>query len=96
VTIQTGRTLIQKESMKAVPLAEPQFGVLRTIHPDKFAAVYVNDKFYGHADEFNNRTQGLKLKPGEYGVKIVPVSGGTMTEEKVKIEADKTVILRAK
>ncbi len=67
--------------MKALPLAKPPFGRLRTPSPDKFAAVYVNDKFMGHADEFSNSGQGLLLNPGEYKVKIVPVSGGEGREE---------------
>jgi hypothetical protein len=64
--------------------------------PDKFAAVYVNGKFMGHAGEFNNSVQGLMLNPGAYTVKIVPVSGGEGHEEQVKIEADKVTIVQLK
>ena len=80
--------------MKALPLAKPPFGRLRTISADKFAAVYVNGKFMGHAGEFNNPVQGLMLNPGTYMVKVVPVSGGQGREEQVKIEADKVAIVR--
>ena len=62
---------------------------------EKFAAVYVNEKYMGHADEFSNSAQGLLLNPGEYIVKVVPVGGGQGKEEKVKIEADKVTIVRA-
>ena len=94
VTIEAGKTTKLVETMKALPPAKPPFGRLRTISKDKFAAVYVNGKFMGHAGEFNNPMQGLLLNPGEYTVKIVPVAGGLGHEEKVKIEADKTVIVR--
>jgi hypothetical protein len=94
VTIQPGKTTKLAETMKAVPLAKPPFGSLRTISPDKFAAVYVNGKFMGHAGEFNNSTQGLKLNPGAYTVKVVPISGGDGREEQVKIEAEKVTIVR--
>ncbi len=49
----------------------------------------------GHADEFNNFAQGLLLNPGEYTVKIVPLSGAEH-EEKIKIEADKVVLINLK
>ncbi len=95
VTIQPGKTTKLAETMKALPPAKPPFGRLRTISADKFAAVYVNDRFMGHAGEFNNPTQGLKLNPGTYTVKIVPPGGGEGHEEQVKLEADKVTIVRA-
>ncbi|MFB3829972.1 MAG: PEGA domain-containing protein [Bryobacteraceae bacterium] len=95
VTIQPGKTTKLSQTMKALPLAKPPFGRLRTISSDKFAAVYVNDKYMGHADEFSNSAQGLLLNPGEYTVKVVPLSGGQEKEEKVKITADQVTIVRA-
>jgi hypothetical protein len=96
VTIQAGKTTNLAQTMKALPLAKPPFGRLRTVSADKFAAVYVNGKFMGHAGEFNNSVQGLLLNPGAYTVKIVPMSGGEGREEQVKIEADKVTIVQAK
>ena len=96
VTIQAGKTTKLAQTMKELPLAKPPFGLLRTMSEDKFAAVYVNGKFMGHAGEFNNPVQGLQLNPGAYAVKIVPVGGGEGHEEQVKIEADKVTIVRAK
>jgi hypothetical protein len=55
--------------------------------------VYVNGKFMGHADEFNNSSQGLMLNPGEYTVKIEPLSG-TPIEQKVSVKANETVIVK--
>ena len=93
VTIAAGKKTTIHETLKELPLAKPPFGRLRTESPDKFAAVYVNDKYMGHADEFNNFAQGLLLNPGEYTVRIVPASGAPVTQN-VKIEADKTVLVR--
>jgi len=95
VKIEAGKTTKLSETMKALPPAQPPFGRLRTIASEKYAAVYVNGRFMGHAGEFNNPVQGLLLNPGEYTVKIVPVAGGPGHEEKIKIEADKTAIVRA-
>src|SRR5579864_7163112 len=88
VTIEAGKKLTLHQTLTPVPLAQPPFGRLRTISADKFAAVYVNEKYCGHADEFSNFAQGLLLNPGEYDVKIVPSSGAPVLA-KVKIEADK-------
>ena len=96
VTVQAGKTAQLAQTMKALPPAKPPFGRLRTMSADKFAAVYVNGRFMGHAGEFNNSVQGLMLNPGAYTVKIVPVSGGEGHEEQVKIEADKVTIVQAK
>ena len=95
ITIQAGKTTKLVETMKALPLAKPPFGRLRTVCPDKFAAVYVNGKFMGHAGEFNNSVQGLELNPGEYTVKVVSAGGGAGHEEKVQIAADKVTIVRS-
>ena len=96
VTVQPGKTATLAQTMKPLPPAKPPFGMLRTISPDKFSAVYINGKFVGHAGEFNNSLQGLKLNPGSYAVKVVPVSGGEGHEEQIRIDADKTTIVRSK
>jgi hypothetical protein len=93
VTIEPGETKELLVTLAPLPLTRPPFGRLRTINEDKFAAVYVNQHYCGHVDEFSNFAQGLLLNPGEYDVKIVPASG-TIIETKVNIEADKTVIVR--
>jgi hypothetical protein len=93
VMIAAGKKTTVHETLKELPPAKPPFGRLRTQSADKFAAVYVNDKYMGHADEFDNFAQGLLLNPGEYTVRIVPASGSPVTQM-VKIEADKTVIVK--
>jgi hypothetical protein len=54
IKIQAEKTAKLFESMKPLAPAKPRFGVLRTIYPEKHAAVYVNDKFMGHVDEFDS------------------------------------------
>lgn len=93
VTITPGKKTKLRETLKELPPPKPPFGRLRTHSSDKFAAVYVNDKYMGHADEFDNSAQGLLLNPGDYDVRIVPESGQPVTQ-KVKIEADKTVLVK--
>jgi len=94
VTITAGKNTVVKETMTALPLAKPPFARLRTENPDHFAAVYVNDRFMGHVDEFSNFAQTLALPPGTYEVKIVPVNGqGTVTKT-VTLEADKTTLVK--
>lgn len=93
VTIEAGKKKEMLATMVPLPLTHPPYGRLRTINADKFAAVYVNEHFCGHVDEFSNFHQGLLLNPGEYDVKIVP-ERWTPVEQKVTIEANKTVIVR--
>jgi hypothetical protein len=95
ITIDPGKTTKVSETLKALPVPQPPFGKVRTISADKYAAVYVNGKYMGHTDEFSNPYQALLLNPGEYKVKVVPSGGGAEHEEQVKVEADKTVVVRA-
>ena len=93
VTIAAGKKTTIHQTLKELPPPKPPFGRLRTESADKFAAVYVNDRYMGHADEFSNSAQGLLLNPGEYAVKVVPASGPPVSQT-VKIEADKTVVVK--
>lgn len=94
VTVQSGKTATVSQALKAVPPAKPPFGRLRTVSADKFAAVYINDRFFGHADEFSNSSQGVLLNPGTYDVRIEPVAGGNVVKKTVTIEADKVVVVQ--
>jgi hypothetical protein len=95
VQIEAGKTTVIAETLKALPLAQPPFGRLRVETPDKYTAVYVNGKFMGHSGELNNCMQGLLLNPGEYTVKVAPLSGSEH-EEKIRIETDKVTVIRVK
>ena len=93
VTIEAGKKTVMKETMVALPPAKPPFGKLRVENADHFAAVYVNDRFMGHVDEFSNFAQALLLNPGTYEVRVVPTNGAPITKT-VTIEAEKTVIVK--
>lgn len=93
VTIEPGKKKEMSATMVPLPLTQPPYGRLRTINADKFAAVYVNEHYCGHVDEFSNFNQALLLNPGDYDVKIVP-ERGTPISQKVTIVAEKTVIVR--
>jgi hypothetical protein len=95
VTIAPGKLTTISQKMTALPPAQPPFGMVRTVAADKFTAVYVNGKFVGHTDEFSNPYQGLLLHPGEYMLKLVPSRSGSVHEQQIKVEADKTVVVRA-
>lgn len=93
VTIEPGKKTKVHQTLKPLTPAKGPFGVLRAQNPDKFAAVYVNGKYFGHVDEFSNFAQGIQLNPGEYEVKIEPTSGQPVAK-KVTVEAGKTVIVK--
>jgi hypothetical protein len=93
VAITAGKKTVLKETMTALPPAKPPFGRLRVENADHFAAVYVNDRFMGHVDEFSNFAQALLLNPGTYEVKVVPLNGSPVMKL-VTIETDKTVIVK--
>jgi hypothetical protein len=91
VKIEAGKTTTISQSLQAATLASPPFGNLRIEGgSSKFDAVYVNDKFMGHVDEFNNFAQGLLLNPGEYTLKVVSPDGKQELEQKIKIDENKT------
>jgi hypothetical protein len=92
VDLKAGKTIKLAEALKPLPPPKGPFGGLRTPVPDKYAAVYINDKFYGHAGEFNNSSQKLMLPVGEYSVRVEPAAG-TPINQKVKIEDGKTVLV---
>ncbi len=96
VTITAGKTTTLAETLHALPLAKPPYGKIRTVGFQKYDAVYINDHFYGHADEFSNPGQYLCLPPGTYTVKVVPIAGGAAHEEKVTLEAEKMTIIKSK
>jgi len=96
VTIAAGQKLLLTERMTLATPAQPPFGLLRVMGPDKFAAVFINGKYYGHVDEFSNFAQGMKLNPGEYELKITPPAGGAEHVEKFTITTDKTTLVQVK
>ena len=93
VDLQAGKVTKVAQALKPLPPPKGPLGGLRTPVPEKYAAVYVNDHFCGHAGEFNNSSQRLMLPVGEYTVRVERSTGGPITQ-KVKIEEGKTVIVK--
>lgn len=94
VTIDAGKTTEVKQKLEAVPLDSGPWGKLKTKAGAKYTAVYVDDRFMGHADEFDNFAQSLLLRPGDYQVKLVSADGARNHQEKVTITADKTTTVK--
>lgn len=92
LTFEAGKTQHLVQTMKPLPPPKPPYGLLRVEGFDKFTPVYINGKFFGHAGEFNNSMQRLLLPVGEYEVKVD--KPGAPVVQKVKLEADKTVIVK--
>ena len=96
VTITAGQTAVLRQTLKRLPPPSPPFGRLRVQSSDKFAAVFLNGKYVGHADEFNACAQGLLIPPGEYALKIVSQSGDPLTEQKVSIQRDAVALVQTR
>lgn len=93
VTITAGKTTSIAETLPRLEVPKGPFGVLKTGQPEKYAPVFLNDKYMGHADEFDFGSQGLLVPPGDYTVRIEPRSGARI-EKKITIEAGKTTIVQ--
>ena len=96
VKIEAGKTTTVSQSLQSLPVPKPPFGQLKIIGYEKYAAVYVNGTFVGHADEFNGPRQALLLNPGDYDVKIMSPTGTTLLEQKASIKEKQTTALKAK
>ncbi len=86
VTIRSGSMTTLKEHMKAKEPAKPPFGTLRVTGFEKYAPVYINGEFMGHADEFDASRQGLLLNPGDYDLKVTSPTGATLLQKKITIK----------
>ena len=96
VTIEAGESTTLKHTMQGEIPVQPPYGVLRVQGgSSKYCGVFLNGKFMGHVDEFNSSSQGLKISPGQYALKVVSALGAkTEHEEKITIEADQTTHVR--
>jgi hypothetical protein len=93
-TVEAGKTVTLESKLEALPEPKPPFGKIKTKDAPKYTAVYVDDMFVGHADEFDNFAQGIQIQPGEYRVKLVSQDGMNSREEKVTVRADMTTEVR--
>jgi hypothetical protein len=72
IVVEPGRKQVLNIALEADPQAQyPQVTaeVKMSVKPRR-AAVFVDDRFVGHADEFDGANQGLLLAPGKHRVKI--------------------------
>jgi PEGA domain len=72
IVVEPGRKQVLNIALEADPQAQyPQVTaeVKMSVKP-KRAAVFVDDRFVGHADEFDGASQALLLAPGKHRVKI--------------------------
>ncbi len=97
ITIQAGKTTVFKQAMEPLPTPKPPFGKLRIVQGSsgKFGAVYLNDHYMGHIDEFSNFAQGLLITPGEYQLRIASAEGGQDHVEKIVIKEGQTTTIKA-
>jgi PEGA domain len=73
VVVEPGRKQVLNIALEADPQAQyPQVTaeVKMSVKPRR-AAVFVDDRFVGHVDEFDGANQGLLLAPGRHRVKIL-------------------------
>jgi hypothetical protein len=102
VNVRAKKTTKLKYSLKLREPAKPPFGTFRlgggepesylSISAGDTGAVYLNDRFYGHVDELNNKGSGILLNPGTYDLYISsPVFGEI--RQKVTIEENKTTVV---
>ena len=97
ITIQAGKTTVVTQVMEPLPKPKPPFGRLRVVQGSsgKFGAVYLNEKYMGHIDEFSNTAQGLLVNPGEYELRIASVGGGQDHVEKIALKENQTTTIKA-
>ncbi len=105
VEVRPGKTTKIDYKLKKVEPAKPPLGRLRftggvsesflSIASGDTSAVYVNGRFWGHVDEFNNAGGGMLLPPGTYQVRVASPVYGEINQS-VTIEANKltTIPLR--
>jgi hypothetical protein len=82
IKIDAGKTTTVSQTLQARTLAKPPFDRLRVVGFEKFAPVYVNGMFMGHADKFNAPGQRLLLNLGDYELKIASQSGALCWSKK--------------
>jgi len=99
VTVRAKKTTGLKYKLKPMEPAKPPFGTFRlgggeidsylSISAGDTGAVYINDRFFGHIDELNNKGSGILLNPGTYDLYLTSSVFGEV-RQKLVIEANKT------
>jgi hypothetical protein len=77
------------------PLNYKPEGPLGELTTDGFgnAAIYIDGEYHANALELQNPAYSLLLKAGDYDLKIEPVDGEVVREEKITIKADETLVI---
>lgn len=91
--IEAGKTSTIREYMESLGI-RPE-GPLGELTTDGFgnAAIYINDEYHANTLELQNPAYSLLLTAGDYDMKIVPVDGEAVREEKITIKADETLVI---
>jgi hypothetical protein len=91
--IEAGKTATIRQYME--PLNYKPEGPLGELTTDGFgnAAVYINGDYYANTAELQNPAYSLLLKAGDYDMKIEPVEGEVVRQEKITIKADETLVI---
>lgn len=72
----------------------PPFGQIRTIQgASKYTAVYLNQQYVGHVDEFSNIAQRLLVPAGGYVIRFENPETGATYEESITITANQTTTI---
>ncbi len=91
--IEADKTTTIRQYME--PLDYRPQGPLGELTTDGFgnAAIYIDGDYYANALELENPAYSLLLKAGDYDMKIVPVEGEVVRQEKITIKADETLVI---
>jgi len=102
VTVQAKKTTKVSFKLKALEPPKGPFGRLRlgggeaesfiSVTAGDVGAIYLNDKFYGYVDEFNNPGSGIELPPGTYNLHVSSPLFGEIRQP-VTIEANKLTVV---
>ena len=96
VKIEAGRTTTISQALQPRELSKPPFGRLKVVGFEKYASVFVNEAYMGHADEFNGPNQGLMLNPGDYSLEVSSRAGDTLLEQKITLRQNEVLSVKAK
>ncbi len=96
VKVEAGRTTTISQALQPRELSKPPFGRLKVAGFEKYASVFVNEAYMGHADEFDGPNEGLMLNPGDYNLKVSSRAGDTLLEQKITIRQKDVLTVRAK
>lgn len=94
VTAVAGKTTKFDFKLTAKQIPTPPFGKVRTIQgASKYTAVYLNQQYVGHVDEFSNIKQRLLVPPGSYLIRFENPESGATYEESITITANQTTTI---